>query len=132
MGLLVMGLAVTGMAQDLTGKWIGTYKVNAQNMTATERTEFEALAKSTKLVMTLKKDKTYVVEIRSETQKSKTEGSFRIEKGKLIMTDHRRNGVAIPNHRRQSATFTILNGGKELQTKISSGRVPAMLTFKRG
>jgi hypothetical protein len=132
MGLLVMGLAATGVAQDLTGKWIGTYKVNAKNMSAQERTEFEAIAKSTKLVMTIKKDKTYVVEISGETQKSKTEGSFRIEKGKLIMTDHRRNGKAVPDNQRRSATFNILNGGKELQTTVGATRVPAILSFKRG
>lgn len=131
MGLLVIGLAATGLAQDLTGKWIGTYKVNTTKMTAQERTQVEALTKSTKLVMTIKKDKTYVVEISGKTQQSKTEGSYRIEKGKLIMTDHRRNGKAVPDNQRRSATFTILNSGKELQTKIESGRVPAILIFKR-
>lgn len=130
-GLVIIGLASIGMGQDLTGKWIGSYRVNAPNITAEDRKAFEALAKTTKLIMTIKKDKTYVVEISGETQKSKTEGSYKIEKGKLVMTDFRRNGKAVPDNQRRVATFTILNGGKELQTKVGSGRVPAILTFKR-
>lgn len=132
LGLLTLSLVALAHPQDVVGKWLGAYKVDSSKMSASERQAAESMAKSTKLVLTLRSDKTFMVEIAGPTQKSKTEGTYRIEKGKLITTDTKRNGKPVLDHHKRLTTFTIASGGKELHTKIESSKLPAVLVFKRG
>lgn len=129
--IVVASFAGTGAAQNLVGLWSGRYQVDMTKVAAENRQMVDAMTKSTKLTMRLKKDKTYTVEIVGPNQKSLTEGTYRIEKGKLITTDVKRNGKPIPAGDRRSATFTIASNGKTLTMRVERGPAPATLTFTR-
>jgi hypothetical protein len=132
LGVLTVGLLVTGaMAQDLVGVWSGRYQVDMTKVAAENRQMVAEMSKSTRLTMRLRKDKTFSVEIVGKNQKSLTEGTYRIEKGKLITTDLKRNGKAVAAADRRNAAFTIANGGKSLTLKLDRGPAPAVLTFTK-
>lgn len=126
---LVASLACAGFAQDVSGKWTGRYIVDLARVPQAERERVAAQAKSTKLTMTLRKDKTFTVEFVGNGQSNTTTGVYRVEKGKLITTDTKRNGKPIPNASRRTATFTISGGGKELRMKPQNTTMPAELVL---
>lgn len=126
-----LALTTTALAQDVVGTYLGTYKVDMSKLKVEDQKMLQAMIDASKITMSIRKDKTFVVTITSINQSSRTEGTYRVVNGTLVTTDRRRNGEAVPDSSRRLTTFTISNGGRTLTAKLKKGPAPAQLVLTK-
>jgi len=126
-----LALTTTALAQDVSGNYVGKYKLDLSKFKPEDRKMAQAAADQSKLSLQLRKDMSFVVEIVGVNARSRTEGTYKVQGGKVITTDRVRNGKPVPNASRRSASFTIADNGKTLRMKITTGKAPAELIFTR-
>lgn len=126
-----LALTTTAFAQDVVGTFTGVYKVDMSKLKVDDRKMMQAIIDASKITMSIRKDKTFVVTITNINQNSRTEGTYRVVNGTLVTTDRRRNGKAVPDSSRRMTTFTISNGGRTLTAKLKKGPGPAQLILTK-
>lgn len=126
-----LALTTTAFAQDVSGTYIGKYKLELAKFKPEDRKMMQAAADQSKLTLQLRKDMSFVVEIVGLNAKSRTEGTYKVQGGKVITVDRVRNGKPVPNAARRTATFTIADKGKTLRMKVTSPKTPAELIFTK-